>query len=112
GGNDAVWDELWQELHHQGDVGEASYATVPHLLAIHQERDIPDWQMYAILGTIERCRTERRNPQLPDWLQEAYWATWREITSLGCRDLARTKDETTVRAILGAIAYAKGLRPI
>ena len=27
----AAWDELWQELHHQGDVGEASYATVPLL---------------------------------------------------------------------------------
>jgi hypothetical protein len=25
-----IWDELWQELHHQGDVGEASYAAVSH----------------------------------------------------------------------------------
>jgi hypothetical protein len=24
-----AWDELWNELHHQRDVGEASYAAVP-----------------------------------------------------------------------------------
>jgi hypothetical protein len=27
-----LWDESWQELHHQGDLGTASYAAVPHLL--------------------------------------------------------------------------------
>jgi len=26
-----VWEELWDKLQHQGDVGEASYAAVPHL---------------------------------------------------------------------------------
>lgn len=108
----SVWDELWEELHHQGDVGIASYATVPHLVAIHRERDAPDWQTYAIIGTIEQCRTERHNPPLPDWLEASYWAAWREVLPLGCRDLARTDEQTAVQAILGAIAYAKGLRPI
>ena len=111
-GDDSVWDEFWQELHHQGDVGEASYAVVPHLIAIHRERDVPDWQTYAIIGTIERCRTGRRNPPLPDWLAESYRGAWREVVALGCRDLARTDDQTTVQSILSAIAYAKGLRPI
>jgi hypothetical protein len=27
-----VWQELWDELHHQGDVGEASFAAVPFLV--------------------------------------------------------------------------------
>src|SRR4051812_25566368 len=79
--DDGVWDEFWQELHHQGDVGEASYATVPHLVAIHRERDVPDWQMYAIIGTIEQCRTAGRNPPLPEWLEASYWAAWREVTT-------------------------------
>ena len=26
---DHAWDELWNELHHQGDVGEASFAQLP-----------------------------------------------------------------------------------
>ena len=31
-----TWDELWNELHHQGDVGEASYAAVPALVEIRR----------------------------------------------------------------------------
>jgi hypothetical protein len=32
-----AWSELWDELHHQGDVDVASYAAVPHLVRIHSE---------------------------------------------------------------------------
>lgn len=32
----AAWAELWQELYHQGDVGEASYAAVPELVRLHR----------------------------------------------------------------------------
>jgi len=32
---DETWYELTGELFHQGDVGEASYAAVPHLVRIH-----------------------------------------------------------------------------
>jgi len=35
---DAAWAELWQGLHHQGDVCEASYAAVPHLVRIQPDR--------------------------------------------------------------------------
>ncbi len=28
---DSIWSELWQNLHHQGDVGIASYAAIPHI---------------------------------------------------------------------------------
>jgi hypothetical protein len=31
-----AWEELWEELHHQGDVGPASYAAVPELVRIHR----------------------------------------------------------------------------
>ena len=37
------WHELWDELHHQGDVGEASYASVPHLVRIHRKWGLVDW---------------------------------------------------------------------
>lgn len=55
-GDESAWTELWNELHHQGDVGLASYAVVPQLVRIHRDRDIPDWQTYALIGTIEVCR--------------------------------------------------------
>ena len=41
-----AWDDLWQDLHHQQDVGVASYAAVPELVSIHRERDEPDWNTY------------------------------------------------------------------
>lgn len=32
GPDDELWDELWSELHHQGDLDQASYAAVPWLV--------------------------------------------------------------------------------
>src|SRR6185369_13444933 len=32
------WDELWNELHHQGNVGEASYAAVTPVQILYGER--------------------------------------------------------------------------
>ena len=32
-----IWHELWEELHHQGDIGTASYAAVPHLVMIYKK---------------------------------------------------------------------------
>ena len=44
---DVAWSELWNELHHQGDVGEASYASVPHLVKIQKDHGDLDWNAYA-----------------------------------------------------------------
>jgi hypothetical protein len=35
-----VLPNLWDELHHQGDVDEASYACVPHLVRIYRQRSV------------------------------------------------------------------------
>lgn len=42
-----AWHELWEGLHHQGNVGEASYAAVPHLVQIHCERGEDDWNIHS-----------------------------------------------------------------
>jgi hypothetical protein len=39
----AAWNELWNELHHQGNIGEASFAALPHLVRIHEARGLADW---------------------------------------------------------------------
>src|SRR3954466_13696310 len=83
----AAWSELWEELHHQGDVGEASYAAVPHLVRIHGERDAIERNTYAFAVVIERARQEHANPQMPSWLAEAYDLAWRDLVELGLRDL-------------------------
>jgi len=107
-----AWSELWDGLHHQGDVDTASYAAVPHLVRIHRRRDVPDWNTYALLGAIERQRRTPRNPAIPDWLTNDYQLAWHGIIELALQDLARSTDPLLVQAALGAVAIARGLRRI
>jgi hypothetical protein len=107
---ETAWHELWEELHHQGDVGEASYVSVPHLVRIHRTSRIVDWNTYAIVAIIELARGKGNNPGLPPWLEEGYYAAIRELAEIGAAEIWRTEDPETVRAILGVIAIAKGLR--
>lgn len=65
---DDAWDELWNELHHQGDVGEASYAAVPHLVRIQKAKSSVDWNIYALISTMEIERLRTSNLPLPGGL--------------------------------------------
>jgi hypothetical protein len=103
-----VWDELWQELHHQGDVGEASYAAVPQLVRIAKDLPSRDWNFYSLVSVIEIERHRRSNPPLPKWLIEDYELAWYELLQLAIEDLRRADDKLTFRSILGAMALSKG----
>jgi len=103
-----MWDELWQELHHQGDVGEASYAAVPHLVRIAASLAARDWNLYALVSIIEIERHRKSNPPLPAWIAESYRAAWQELVAIALGDLRKDPDRETLRSILGSIALAKG----
>jgi hypothetical protein len=105
---DGAWEELWTELHHQGDVGDASYAAVPHLVRIHALRGKADWNTYALVATIEEARRDGHNPELPANLRDAYEAAWRDLFKLGLCDLERAEDSMLVASIIGVIAIYKG----
>jgi hypothetical protein len=105
-----AWHELWDGLHHQGDVGDASYAAVPHLVAIHRERGIVDWNTYALVAIIELARAEPKNPKVPDWLEEDYFRSIDELAQIGTAEMLKTEDRETARAILAIVAIARGLR--
>ena len=107
---ETAWHELWEELHHQGDVGEASYASVPHLVRIHRKRGIVDWNTYVIVAIIELARGKGNNPEVLKWLEEDYLRAIRELAEIGTAEIWRTKEPEAVRAILSVIAIAKGLR--
>lgn len=106
----SVWDELWNELHHQGDVGEASYAAVPHLVRIFQERKTVDWNIFAIVATIELARKEGKNPDVPEWLEEGYFRAIRELAEIAVKVALQTDDPDMVRAMLSVVAIDRGLR--
>ena len=109
---DDGWKELWDQLHHQGDIGEASNASVTQLVRIHKEKRHLDWNFYALVSLIEVERHRTTNPRLPVWLEASYKEAWTTILELRLDDLRRTTDELNVRVILGAVALAKGLREL
>lgn len=108
GDRESSWEELWNELHHQGDVGEVSYAAVPHLVRIATQSSLVDWNLYALVGTIEIERHRKTNPPVPGWLVKSYRQAWRDLLHLAMRDLPRVEDPVAISAILGVIALAKG----
>ena len=104
----AAWEELCNELHHQGDVGEASYAAVSVLADVAARVPVRGWQAYALVATIESERHAVRNPPLPEWLQTQYSAAWSELLRLALEDLRVTQDPLVVRTALAVVALAKG----
>jgi hypothetical protein len=106
----AAWNDLWEELHHQGDVGEASYAAVPHLVRIYRERGGDYWNTYAIVAIIELARSIGKNPEVPKWLEEGYFRAIRELAEVGAVEIFRATDPTDIRAILSILAIAAGSR--
>jgi len=103
-----VWDELWQELHHQGDVDQASYAAVPHIVRIVGGVGQRDWNPYSLASVIEVERHRKSNPPIATWLADGYAGAWRELLNVALDDLRTVDDPETLRAILGTIALAKG----
>jgi len=105
-----VWQELWNELHHQGDVGDASFAAVPFLVRISHERGVIDWNTYAIVAIIELARTEGKNPDVPEWIAEDYFQAIRKLAEIGTKEVMQAEAADDVCAILSVIAIEKGLR--
>jgi hypothetical protein len=105
-----VWQELWDELHHQGDVGDASFAAIPFLVKAYRDRGVIDWNTYAIVAVIELARKEGENPDIPLWLGQDYFQAIRDLAELGATEVLRTTSPEEVRAILSVIAIEKGLR--
>ena len=104
----AAWEELWNELHHQGSVGEASYAAVPLLVHLHKRRRNLDWNLYALVAVIEIERHRKTNPPLPPQLTDAYCDAWSEIILLAIEDLRTAKEPEMVQSTLGVLALGKG----
>lgn len=103
-----IWDELCDELHHQGDVDVASYAAVPHLVRICVARNILDWNVFALVATIEKCRIFGENPPLPNWLEKDYDFAIKELAEFGAKNFCADWPKELTQAFLAVAAFAKG----
>lgn len=71
GGDKDLWGELWDELHHQDDVDQASYAAVPWLVEFVRLNPRLDWNPLALIAVIELARPS--NPEVQRELAEHYF---------------------------------------
>jgi hypothetical protein len=106
---DHAWDELWNELHHQGDVGEASFAAVSALVDLYSSGRQPDSNLFSLSATVEIERHRKGNPPLPEWLRADYERAWRKLTELALAKLREDDvDPDTLQSALAVLAIARG----
>lgn len=103
-----VWEELWNELHHQGDVGIASYLAVPQLVRIGIKKHLFDWNLLAICSVIEQQRHLGNNPRLPLEYQDYYKKGISDLKEFVIKNLNKDLDRTTAIMALSTIATCNG----
>lgn len=104
---DNAWEELWQELHHQGDIGEVSYAAISKIVDAHAARGVPEWNTYALAATIEEARKNPKNPALPSWLASDYEAAWCRLQVMALSELPKATTGELIDSIFAALAFGK-----
>jgi hypothetical protein len=109
-GNDSrAWDELWQNLHHQGDLGEASYVAVVALAEMCETTLFPNAHLFGLVSTIEIERRRRTNPEVPEWLASDYRSAWRALLPHALRALKASADPEELQSAMVVMCLAKGL---
>src|SRR4051794_26287410 len=82
GPNEALWEELWNELHHQGDLNLASYAAVPWLVQFVRRSPKLDWNAVALIATIDLERDQHNNPPVAEELLAGYDSAIRSLPAV------------------------------
>lgn len=104
---DDILAELWDELHHQGNVGLSSYFAVPHLIRIAKVKEIINSSLLGLIAVIEVQR-HKKNPQIPKEYENAYLNSLNEIPELVETTKNRKWDLEFTAVALSAIAASKG----
>jgi len=102
-----IYQELWDELHHQGDVGLASYYAVPYMIRIAKEKKLVDYNVLGLVTVIEIQR-HKGNPPLPKDLDSDYQQAIEDLATLATMALKEQWDLSLASATLAAIALSKG----
>lgn len=100
------WEYLWDELHHQGDVGEASYAVVPYLAKYAEETNSTEWHIWAFPVVVELARLEGNNPDIPEEIRESYFQGIKQLASIAAK--IEYWEEMSAPCMASCLALAKG----
>lgn len=103
------WFSLWSALCHQYDVYTASYAALPHIIAIASSKP-PHLRLdhLWLASSIEAFRHLEDAPALPAELKEAYEQAIKQAPKLILECLDLDWQEADNRILLGSLAVMQG----
>jgi len=110
GTSGSFWEVVWPELHHQGDVGEASYALVPYLVEYQSRQRELDEQLFHFCVIVDLAQPENNNPEIPPEIESSYALAMRRLPVIGTELLRRGCGEAVVMGVAAAAAMAGGHR--
>jgi hypothetical protein len=103
------WFSLWSALCHQTDVYTASYAAVPHVVAIAASKPRGErLEHLNFIACVEGFRHKEAAPPIPDDLRDDYLSSIKQAAALVLDCLAMEWDEAGYRVLLGALATVRG----
>ncbi|WP_158827202.1 hypothetical protein [Mucilaginibacter lacusdianchii] len=102
-----IYQVLWNELHHQGDIGLASLYAVPYLVRIAKESGLVDWN---VLGLVTLIEVQRVNTStlIPSKLKSDYDTAMQTLRGLAASVLEQVWKLELASSALAAIAVSKG----
>ena len=105
---ESIFAELWDNLHHQGDVGTASYLAVPQLVSICITKKSLNWNFIGLCVLIENCRLKEGNPELPKEYQDYYFESLTQFERYLLLNFKSITDQTALRLTLALFATVNG----
>jgi len=103
----AAWDSFWQELYHQGDIGEASLSAIPFLAKKLIESSYDGADLWAYVGSIQIAKGQQGNPDIPEWLSEDYLLAMKQLINYAHLRIPITKNTETLRYMFGFLLWMK-----
>ena len=99
-----IFHELWDNLHHQGDVGVASYLSSIFLIDNCIRKNSLDWNYIGLCLVIEHCRRSDNNPELPDPYKDKYFNALSRFEEYLLNHFKAIDDPTSLRLTLAFFA--------
>jgi hypothetical protein len=106
------WFSLWSALAHQGDVYQASFAAVPHVVAVlATSPSTADFNYFQFPALVEVWRRQR-GVAIPEDLKADYFAALAALPALVAKASHGEWDEGFLVSALAAVAAAKGFAKV
>jgi hypothetical protein len=103
-----ILDDMWVNLHHQGDVGTASYLAIPQLVSICISKKSLHWKFIGLCVMIENCRLDKHNPEIPKEFEDEYFNALTILESYLLQNIKSITDQTSLRLSLALFATVNG----